>query len=259
MKTISTPLVALAAIFLPMVAAVPAPAVTSAPPFGCLHEADPDGAQGFCPAVAATGWCVCSDSSTYAVTTGPQPCPYTSPPATGPTVLPTTNCVSSTVPGITGPATGVTPSVTVAATTSASSAAPSVSGAPDDQVSCPVPLKDGSFQYFTKPYIPANIIAIINNGKKGSYPKGFNPKNPKAGQFTWDINDCGTRQDNGETILELPMYLDSSGNEQYWSTNTDNNPGPYREYYILKNNVATYCGAYAHKDKSSNGDFARCS
>lgn len=58
----------------------PSSSTTSAPPaptaaptqsaFGCQHEADPDGAQGFCPAVAATGWCACSDSSTYAITTG---------------------------------------------------------------------------------------------------------------------------------------------------------------------------------------------
>lgn len=71
----------------------PAPAPTPPPTaFGCLHEADPDGAQGFCPSVAASGWCVCSDSSTYAIETGPNPCGYTSPPAAGPTTLPTTNC-----------------------------------------------------------------------------------------------------------------------------------------------------------------------
>ncbi|MCJ1267959.1 hypothetical protein MMC22_007845 [Lobaria immixta] len=71
----------------------PAPATTPPPTtFGCLHEADPDGAQGFCPSVAASGWCVCSDSSTYAIETGANPCGYTSPPAAGPTSLPTTNC-----------------------------------------------------------------------------------------------------------------------------------------------------------------------
>ena len=40
-----------------------------------------------------------------------------------------------------------------------------------------------------------------------------------------------------------------------------------REYYILKKNpassqtenTATYCGAYAHKDLNSNGDFVKCS
>ena len=71
----------------------PAPAPTPPPTtFGCLHEADPDGAQGFCPSVAASGWCVCSDSSTYAIETGDDPCGYTSPPAAGPTTLPTTSC-----------------------------------------------------------------------------------------------------------------------------------------------------------------------
>jgi len=231
----------------PPVTSAPPPATTpppAAPSYGCLHAADPDGAQGYCPAVGATGWCVCSDSSTYGITSGDNPCAYTAPPATGPTTLASTSCSNTTSP--------------VASTTSPSTAAPSVSGAPDDQVSCPVPLKDGTFQYFTKPYIPGNIIDIINNGKKGSYPKTFNPRNPKAGQFNWDLNDCGTRQTAGETINELPMYLDSASNEAYWSTNTDNNPGPYREYYILKDKVATYCGAYAHKDKSSNGDFVAC-
>lgn len=122
--------------------------------------------------------------------------------------------------------------------------------------------------------------------KKGSYPKGFNPNSDKADQFNWDLNDCGTRQTNGETILELPMFIDSTNNnvETYWSQNpasNNNKPGPYRlvvttvggtgltssrEYYIVKSNgassqtenTATYCGAYAHKDLTSNGDFVAC-
>ncbi|KAL2037160.1 hypothetical protein N7G274_010156 [Stereocaulon virgatum] len=72
----------------------PAPPTPSPEPFGCYHGADPNGAQGFCPQVAATGWCICSDSSTYAITTGlPNgPCGYTTPPPSGPTTLPTTSC-----------------------------------------------------------------------------------------------------------------------------------------------------------------------
>ncbi|MCJ1279853.1 hypothetical protein MMC21_007677 [Puttea exsequens] len=68
----------------------------AAPAFGCEHDADPDGAQGYCPAVAATGWCYCSDSSTYPIETGDNPCGYTTPPAAGPTVIPTTNCAGPT-------------------------------------------------------------------------------------------------------------------------------------------------------------------
>ena len=76
----------------------PPPPTTSAPSaaFGCFHAADPDGAQGYCPAVAATGWCVCSDSSTYGIETGSNPCGYTAPPVTGPTSLASTDCTSST-------------------------------------------------------------------------------------------------------------------------------------------------------------------
>ena len=78
---------------LPTLTTSPAAQTTT---FGCYHGADPSGAQGFCPAEAAKGWCLCSDSSTYAVTTGTgQPCGYTAPPAQGPTVIPTTDCSSS--------------------------------------------------------------------------------------------------------------------------------------------------------------------
>ena len=90
------------------------------------------------------------------------------------------------------------------------------------------------------------------------------------------------------------MFIDSTNNDEetYWSKNpssNNNKPGPYRfviscthtlgggrggamltsgrEYYIIKSNgaasqaenTATYCGAYAHKDLSSNGDFVVCS
>lgn len=82
------------------------------------------------------------------------------------------------------------------------------------------------------------------------------------------------------------MFIDSTNNneETYWSQNpasNNNKPGPYRfviipvsgtaltlsrEYYIVKSNsassqteyTATYCGAYAHKDLTSNGDFVAC-
>ena len=76
----------------PTPAPTAAPVLTARDTFGCEHEADPDGAEGFCPAIAATGWCVCSDSSTYAVETGDNPCGYTAPPAAGPTTIPSTNC-----------------------------------------------------------------------------------------------------------------------------------------------------------------------
>ena len=70
----------------------------SAPPapFSCYHKADPDSAEGYCPAVAATGWCVCSDSSTHAIETGPDPCGYTTRPAAGPTKLASTDCSTPT-------------------------------------------------------------------------------------------------------------------------------------------------------------------
>lgn len=75
------------------------PAPTTAPAasaaFGCIHEADPDGAEGYCPAIAATGWCVCSDSSTYAIETGSNPCGYTTTPVVGPTTLASTDCSTS--------------------------------------------------------------------------------------------------------------------------------------------------------------------
>ena len=96
----------------------PSPSTTTLPPttpapsaaFGCLHAADPNGAQGYCPAVAATGWCVCSDSSTYGIETGFNPCGYTAPPASGPTTLASTGCVSSTssAPSVTTSSTGRT-------------------------------------------------------------------------------------------------------------------------------------------------------
>ncbi|CAF9931398.1 MAG: hypothetical protein ALECFALPRED_004996 [Alectoria fallacina] len=146
-----------------------------------------------------------------------------------------------------------------------------VVGAPTDDVSCPVPLKPNTNQYFTAGYVTGNIADIVRAGKTGSYPKPFNPNSDKADQFSWDLNDCGTRQTNGETILELPMFIDSTNNneETYWSKNpasNNNKPGPYREYYIIKSNgassasenTATYCGAYAHKDLTSNGDFVVC-
>ena len=81
-----------------------------APAFGCEHEADPDGAEGYCPTVAASGWCYCSDSSTYAIETGDNPCGYTAPPAAGPTVIPTTNCngPTSTAPASSPTTTGRT-------------------------------------------------------------------------------------------------------------------------------------------------------
>ena len=85
----------------------PSPAPTTAPPphtpapspiFGCSYEADPDGGQGYCPAVGARGWCVCSDSSTYGIETGSNPCGYTAPPTSGPTTLASTDCTTSTPP-----------------------------------------------------------------------------------------------------------------------------------------------------------------
>lgn len=88
------------------------PQITPAPSaaFGCLHAADPDGAEGYCPAVAATGWCVCSDSSTYGIETGSDPCGYTAPPASGPTTLASTNCAtsSSSAPSATASSSGRT-------------------------------------------------------------------------------------------------------------------------------------------------------
>ena len=75
----------------------PRGASAASAPFGCIHEADPDGAEGYCPAVGAIGWCVCSDSSTYAIETGSNPCGYTAPPGAGPTTLASTDCSSPTL------------------------------------------------------------------------------------------------------------------------------------------------------------------
>ena len=77
------------------------------------------------------------------------------------------------------------------------------------------------------------MAVLTPYSKKGSYPKPFNPDSDKADQFNWDLNDCGTRQTDGETILELPMFIDSTNNneETYWSKNpasNNNKPGPYR-------------------------------
>ena len=129
---------ALALLTFRLISASPHPAVTPAPAldldrraaFGCEHAADPDGAQGFCPAVGDAGWCVCSDSSTYAITTGSDPCPYTTPPPSGPTTLASENC---------GGTTTVAQTETVIPVPAATNTnPPTVEGAPNDQVSCPV-------------------------------------------------------------------------------------------------------------------------
>lgn len=55
------------------------------------------------------------------------------------------------------------------------------------------------------------------------------------------------------------MFLNAAGDETNWSENDSNNrPGAYREYYILKGTVATYCGAYAHTTDAKDSDFAKC-
>ena len=79
------------------------------------------------------------------------------------------------------------------------------------------------------------MAVLMSCSKTGSYPKAFNPDSDKADQFNWDLNDCGTRQTNGEDILELPMWVDSNGDETYWSKNpssNNNKPGPYR--FVIK-------------------------
>lgn len=86
----------------PVITPAPAPVITPAPAptFGCEHKADPDGGLGYCPAVGAGGWCVCSDSSTYGVTTDPSGlCGYTTTPAGGPTTLASTNCAAASTTG----------------------------------------------------------------------------------------------------------------------------------------------------------------
>lgn len=120
----------LALLAIPLISASPAPAAPT--PFGCQHAADPHGDMGFCPSVGAAGWCVCSDSSTYGITSGGNPCPYTTPPPTGPTTLQKTNCATTTA----GVGTLVSSSSTAAPVPTTATA--SVEGAPNDDVSCPV-------------------------------------------------------------------------------------------------------------------------
>lgn len=102
---------------------------------------------------------------------------------------------------------------------------------------------------------------LVNDPKKkGSYPKKFNPDNPKSGQFSWD-NGCESSK-----VLELPLFKNKAGTEIPWWQNTDfdnnnNKPGIFREYYQWdsESKKATFCGAYAHADNDRNGDFVRCS
>lgn len=76
------------------------PPATTPPPkppeFKCTYAADPSGRGGWCPEIGAIGWCYCNDQSTYAITTGDQPCGYTLPPEAGPTTIPTTDCAKPT-------------------------------------------------------------------------------------------------------------------------------------------------------------------
>ena len=63
----------------------------------CFHAADPDGAQGLCPDVSDSGWCECNDGQDYPIlSSGTDPCAYTTLPAT-PTTLQSTDCSSSAV------------------------------------------------------------------------------------------------------------------------------------------------------------------
>ncbi|CAD6591938.1 MAG: hypothetical protein ASARMPREDX12_005504 [Alectoria sarmentosa] len=136
--------------------------------------------------------------------------------------------------------------------------APTVSKGPTTTVTCPVPDKADITHNFTVDYVSKNIIDIINHGKKkGSYPKEWKSKSDKADQFTW-LNDCTSRAKDGEKLLELPMWVNSAGTAVNWSANpasNNNKPGPFREYYILKNETATYCGAYTHADTKSNDEL----
>ena len=61
----------------------------------CVHEADPDGAEGLCPNLSNYGWCDCGDAGTYDMLAGDDPCGYTAIPSSGSIALTSTNCVSS--------------------------------------------------------------------------------------------------------------------------------------------------------------------
>lgn len=68
----------------------------------------------------------------------------------------------------------------------------------------------------------------MNSQVVGNYPKRFRHK-PGYPEFQWTLNNCQARVDNAEDILELPMYLDSQGNELHWSQAAGKKkPGPYR-------------------------------
>jgi len=72
----------------------PAPAP---PSVTCFFDADPDGAEGYCPAQSSSGWCDCGDAGLYVSadsSSGGQPCPYTTQPNVGNIVLQSTDCAS---------------------------------------------------------------------------------------------------------------------------------------------------------------------
>ncbi|KAL9101795.1 MAG: hypothetical protein Q9163_002991 [Psora crenata] len=85
------------------------PALGKRADFSCTHAADPSGGMGICDAnLEANGWCQCSDGLNYAQDSGSNPCPYTTPPPSGPiTLLSEPNCPppSTTATAIEAPAT----------------------------------------------------------------------------------------------------------------------------------------------------------
>ncbi|RDL38705.1 uncharacterized protein BP5553_03045 [Venustampulla echinocandica] len=127
---------------------------------------------------------------------------------------------------------------------------------PTGDITCP-DHSTGGDSTFSGAYAANNIdlVLVNNNKKKGGYPKPFNPKNPKSSQFEWK-NGCDPNK-----IFELPLWKNSFGVEMPWVVNDNNNkPGAFREYYQWDSatSKAIWCGAYAHADSQSNGDFVTC-
>lgn len=216
---------------------IPAPVITSvpAPTFGCEYEADPDGAQGYCSAVGAAGWCACRDSSTYGVTTGPSgPCGYTTTPIGGLTTLASTKCAGA---GTTGTATA----------TSASSTATTTGRNKCSQKQCPKLCDLGG--HTTKRSLPRfevpNSESESSLGKrfyendnkdkfpyellKQSYTRNICPSNPLKDTFIWKpFSDAaqsaaGLQGLSGCTTI---FILSSKGTfpSHIWESDTVNNP-----------------------------------
>ncbi|KAF2663379.1 hypothetical protein BT63DRAFT_461487 [Microthyrium microscopicum] len=99
----------------------------------------------------------------------------------------------------------------------------------------------------------------VSKKRKGNYPGPFKFYSEASKTFTFS-NGCRERaQDERETILEMPMVI-RNGVPVKWSDPAAGlrNPGPWRQYFILKDGVVTHCGAAIHTSKTDPDTFAMC-